>query len=170
MADDPLTRIDDLVVGLLKNFSAVSEEAGVPQDNIQVWESEINLDDDPENDIDSGPRIWLVPVGTRPDYTATSGAADIELRYQVGYGTAALKRQNARAIEWVLIRLGARLYKGIGADGLPLDYGSTAPLVIQQITGGSIDPERDPIDAPEEWQGVFEIIVLASVLLDKLVQ
>lgn len=166
---NPLTGIDRLATGMLASFPPIAEDAGVEPQNIHVWDRVIDFRDEPQQDLDSGKRIWLVPIGTSIDMEATSGSARITQRYHVGYATADRTIESARKCEWALIRLAARLYRSIDAGGAPLDVSELEPMVLDSITTGAIEPDQEPIDAPEEWQGVFALNIIAMVAHEDLV-
>lgn len=158
-ASNPLTAIDLIIVDQLRYFTALTTI--VNANMIQVWDREVDLRDDPEEQQDAGPRVWLVPVRTDPKIDYSSSSARIELIYNIGYGTGRITVESSRLIEWVLIRLAARLYKGIGPTGVALDPNTAAPLLIEKFLTGPCNPDREPLDAPQEWQGVFELRVVA---------
>ncbi len=160
-ASNPLTALDVVLVDQLRFFTPLTDI--VDPNLIQVWDRAVDLRDDPEEQVDAGPRIWLVPtrLDTKVDYSSSS--ARIELTYQVGYGSGSITIESARLIEWTLIRLAARLYKGVGPTGGAVGPNSAQPLYIEKALTGACDPDREPLDAPQEWRGVFEIRIVAMV-------
>lgn len=140
MADDPLTKVDDVVLSALRDFRPLADL--VPDHLIQAWEEPADL----RGTLEAVPaaRLRLDPAADEAELAESSGEVSIERRYLIWFGTGRVQREAHNRVYCAVIAAIVRLFLGLDANGDPLSA-DTAPLRIERVSVGPSDPDVEPL-------------------------
>lgn len=156
---NPLTGITEVLRG---HFRAATDLVALAAlHKMQFFDKEIDVrSQNPENETDAGLRLWLQPTRSLivPHYS--TGDAQFQRVYELGIGSGSLDLDVIEQIEWEVSIVLVHLRRMQNPDGTDANW-DVSPLEIESILAGSIDPQREPILDPEEFQTIYEITVNA---------
>ena len=155
---DPLIGVKDLVVTALTGFARLITL--VPVGRIQAWDRDVDIRGEVETATDMGARIWIVPMPCELDLNYSSGSVRHVRNFAIGFGVGRLKLDLILAIERQIQCALARLSTLKQPDGTtPIEH--PLPLTVESIGVRGSDPEREPLNDPEEWTDLYQVSVVA---------
>ena len=165
-ADNPLSAVTTIVKTGLTVDPLIA--ALIPESRVQVWDRPVDVRGDMEADKELGRRIWIIPRRHTTNLGWSSGSALFVRRYEIGYAAGDLKLIECERLEWLIIRAATLMSNkqlpqepGTQEPPLPSSKAMTdpSPLQIEAIGLEDTDPQREPLETPEEWRGVITLVV-----------
>lgn len=158
---DPLSAVDGLVADAIRGHADVLAIIGSAE-RVDAIDRRVDLREQFENAPDLGPRIWIRPDDDEALSEYSNGACLLVQNYRVMFAAPGRSLGDARSLRWALLKALVRLSRGKAADGGALNLSALMPLELLSISVGGTRPEREPLDAPAEWQD--EIVVQARLM------
>lgn len=156
-ASNPYTAIDEMIADNFREDASLL--AVCPLAHMQFYDRQQDVRGDIDQSPDLGNRLWIFPLPDEDDWNWSSGCIRIVLKYLVGFGTGKMRMEDNRILKWLVMRGFARLHRLENAAGDPLVPGAD-PFLLESITPGRTNPEREPMYDPEEWMDERELTVV----------
>lgn len=165
-ADNPLTEVRLLFVTALSYDAGIREI--IPPQNFQVWDRKLETGQNFAEMASLGRRLWLVPARHTMEMHPSNTAIRYIRRFVIGYGSGDMELAECERLEWLISRALAPLKQlrlppnPVGKAPTPWPDEALYPLIVEWIGAGEFDPQKQPLEFPEEWTGVADVEAVAK--------
>ena len=175
-ADNPLSKIAAIVRDAFVTDPRIA--AMIKQSAVQTYDDKMDVRGDIEKDTAMGNRLWILPGQHASNLLYSSGSVQLTRRYMVGYSPGSMSLPECERLEWLIICAAAllcekKLPQLPGTEEPPLppvkEIAEPAPLSIESIGLGDTDPERLPLDTPQDWRAVTQVTVVVKALRSAII-